>query len=166
MASFIFDNPAVSASTTFIFGSRVCIANGSGSFNSHLANPMSAETSKQDQPDGTISDEFLLPELADEIEKLSLSYTLSTHLAPLGIDPIYFEFLRPQLPLGLHNATASYVTIMRREINQKIIDQEVTACWEAPVFDSYPNSNDEFDLELTDYSSLTIIATPLSHFMY
>ena len=44
MASFEFSFPAIDAGTTFVFGSWVYIANGSGGFSSHLIDPMSTET--------------------------------------------------------------------------------------------------------------------------
>ena len=46
MASFEFSFPAINAGTTFVFGSWVCIANGSGGFSSHPINPASTETSR------------------------------------------------------------------------------------------------------------------------
>jgi len=94
MASFSFDLPTIDAGTTFIFGSWVCIANGSGGFDSHLANTMSTEAPRLEQLDGAVSAEFLLPQIIGEIEKLSLSNTLSTHVAPLRVDSIYFEFFQ------------------------------------------------------------------------
>jgi len=44
MASFEFSSPAIDAGTTFIFGSWVCITNGSGGFSSHLINPTNTKT--------------------------------------------------------------------------------------------------------------------------
>ena len=44
MASFNFGFPAIDAGTTFVFGSWVCIANGSGGFSSHLINPTNTKT--------------------------------------------------------------------------------------------------------------------------
>ena len=132
MASFNFDLPAISTGTTFLFGSWVCTTNGSGGFDSHLATSM--ETLQQEQLDGPSSTEFLLPELADEIEKLSLSDTSSIRLELVGVDPIYFEPPQPQLPLGLQNVTASFMTIIRHNTNQKILGQEVTTHQEMPIF--------------------------------
>ena len=91
MASFNFDLPAISAGTTFIFGSWVYMANGSGSFDNHLEDTMSTEVPQIEQLNRITPVEFLLPELADEIEKLSLSNTSPTRLAPLGVDSIYSE---------------------------------------------------------------------------
>ena len=55
---------------------------------------------------------------------------------------------------------------MHRKFNQRIVHQDVTAPREAQVFDSYPDSDDEFDPELADHPSLTIISMPRSRFMY
>ena len=55
---------------------------------------------------------------------------------------------------------------MRHETNPRIVDQEATACREAPIFDSYPDLDDEFDLELANCPGLTIVATPQGHFLY
>jgi hypothetical protein len=49
MASFKFGLPAIDAGTTFVFGSWVCIANGSGGFSIHLIDPVSAKTPRQEQ---------------------------------------------------------------------------------------------------------------------
>ena len=98
MAPFNFNLPAISAGTTFHFGSWVCTTNGSGGFDSHLATSM--EPLQQEQLDGPSSTECLLPELAEEIEKLSLSDTSLIRLELVGVDPIYSEPPRPQLPLG------------------------------------------------------------------
>ena len=98
MASFEFDFPAISAGTTFVFGSWACTANGSGGFSSHLIDTTSMETPRQEQLGETTSAEILLPQLAEEIESLSLSDTTST-----------------RFPLGLENLAASYSTITRRK---------------------------------------------------
>jgi hypothetical protein len=43
MATFAFNTMAFSQGATFVFGSWVCVANGSGGFDSHLANPIGPE---------------------------------------------------------------------------------------------------------------------------
>jgi hypothetical protein len=45
MASFNFTSVVLDEGTTFIFGSWICVANGSGGFNSHLANSKKPEAS-------------------------------------------------------------------------------------------------------------------------
>ena len=93
MASFNFNCTVLDAGTTFVFGSWVCIANGLGGFNSHLANPMEPEASSpalRNNLDEFIenSGKILLPELAKEVEKLSVSDATSIR--------------SPTTPLGLH----------------------------------------------------------------
>ena len=60
MASFNFGFLMIDAGTTFVFGSRVCIANGSGGFFSHLINPASSKAPWQEQLGGIASVEILL----------------------------------------------------------------------------------------------------------
>ena len=98
MASFEFNVPAISAGTTFIFGSWVCTANGSGGFSSHLIDTTGMKMLRREQLGETTSAEILLPHLAEEIESLSLSDTTST------------RFL-----LGFENSAAPYSTIIRRK---------------------------------------------------
>ena len=73
MASFEFSFLAIDAGTTFVFGSWVCIANGSGGFSSHLINPASTETPRREQLGEITSAEILLPGIAKGIENLSFS---------------------------------------------------------------------------------------------
>ena len=73
MASFEFSFPAIDAGTTFVFISWVCIANGSGGFSSHLISPASMKTPRREQLGEITSAEILLPGIAKENEKLSLS---------------------------------------------------------------------------------------------
>jgi hypothetical protein len=88
MASFDFTSSMLDEGTTIIFGFWIRIANGSGGFNSHLA-----ETSKPEAPAATPCsdfdefidnlDEMLLPDLAGEIKKMSILDATSTR-ATLG----------------------------------------------------------------------------------
>ena len=120
MASFVSSFPVIDAGTTFVFGSWVCIANGSGGFSSHLIDPASTETPQREQLGKITSAKILLPRIAKEIENLSLSDSTPTRFS--------FE---------LKNSA---------------------------MFDSYPDSNDDFDLDLNslDRQGLTILATPQS----
>jgi hypothetical protein len=73
--------------TTFIFGSWICIANGLGGFNSHIANSRELEVSSSTRSsdlDKFIDnlDELLLPDLALQIEKMSVFNATSTRDAP------------------------------------------------------------------------------------
>jgi hypothetical protein len=53
MAYFDFTSAMLDQGTTFIFGSWICIANGSGGFNNHLAKTSKLEALQQ--PDAAIS---------------------------------------------------------------------------------------------------------------
>ena len=63
--------------TTFVFGPWVCIANGSGGFNRHLANPRESEASVASSL-GDLDEfvdnhnEVLLPHLARHIDEESV----------------------------------------------------------------------------------------------
>ena len=143
MASFDFSFPAIEAGTTFVFGSWACIADGSGGFSSHLINPARTKMLQQEQLGETASVEILLPEIAEEIKSLSLSGTTST-----------------RFPLELGNSTASYSAILHRK--------NVIRTRTAPQFDSYPDSDDDFDpdSDLLNCPNLTILATPQSQIIY
>jgi hypothetical protein len=100
---------------------------------------------RREQLGETTSAEILLPQLAEEIESLSLSDKTST------------RFL-----LGLENSAASYSAIIRR----KNLAQNCAMTRTAPQFDSYPDSDDDFDSDLLNLPSLTIMATPQSRVVY
>ena len=143
MASFEFSFPAIDAGTTFIFGSWVCITNGSGGFSSHLIDPVSTKTPRREQLSEITSAEILLPGIAKEIESLSLS------------DPTPTRF-----PFGLKNSAVSYSALLHQR------DQTRTRT--SPLFDSYPDSDDDFDFDsdLLGCRNLTILATPQSRVVF
>ena len=72
MATFAFSTTVPPQGATFIFGSWVCVANGSGSFDSHLTIPptLKAITSESSNNLAGSDDHgiMLLPDLAKEIE--------------------------------------------------------------------------------------------------
>jgi hypothetical protein len=93
MASFYFTSTVLDECTTFIFDFWICIANGSGGFNSHLANSRESETptaTQHNNIDDENLDEMLLLDLAREIEEDSAVDVTSTRAAPglLGLDSI------------------------------------------------------------------------------
>jgi len=143
MASFEFSFPAIDTGTTFVFGSWVCIANGSGGFSSHLINPASTETPRQEQLGEITSAEILLPEIAKGIENLSFSDSTPT-----------------RFPFGLKNSAMSYSALSRQ--------WDRTGTRIPPLFDSYPDSDDDFDLDSDslDCQSLTIMAIPQSRVVF
>ena len=72
MATFTFSTMAPPQGTTFVIGSWVCIANGSGGFDSHLTNsPTLKITTSEDSNKlaGSVDHDIMfLPDLAKEIE--------------------------------------------------------------------------------------------------
>jgi hypothetical protein len=87
MASFNFTSAVLDKSTTFTFSSWVCVANGLGGFNSHLANSKepeaSSSTTSSDLNDFIDNlDDMLLPDLAQQIKKMSVFNMTSTRDAP------------------------------------------------------------------------------------
>jgi hypothetical protein len=87
MASFNFTSPVLDKGTTFIFGSWICVANGLGNFNSHLANsrePDASSSTRSSNLDEFIDnlDELLLPDLALQIETMFIFNATSTRDAP------------------------------------------------------------------------------------
>ena len=143
MASFVFNFPAIDARTTFVFGSWACITDRSGGFSSCLIDPASTKTLRQEQLGETTSAEILLPGIAEEVEGLFLSDTTLTCF-----------------PLRLRNSTASYSAFLRQ--------RNLTGTRTAPRFDSYPDSDDDFDLDSDPLNcpNLTILATPGSRVVY
>ena len=141
MASFESSFPVIDTRTTFVFGSWVCIANGSGGFSSHLINPANTKTPRREKLGEITSAEILLPGIAKEIENLSLS----------DLTPTRF-------PFGLRNSAASYSALFHQK--------DRTGTRTPPLFDSYPDSDDDFDSDLLSCRNLTILATPQSRVVY
>ena len=73
MATFAFSTMALPQGGTFIFGSWVCVANGSGGFDSHLANPIQQEAISSESCNAIVGSvdqgNMLLLDLAKEIEQ-------------------------------------------------------------------------------------------------
>jgi hypothetical protein len=94
MASFNLFSAVLDEGTTSIFGYWICVADGLGGFNSHLANSKESEasssTSISDLDDFIDNlDDMLLSDLAQQIKKMSFFNSTSTSDAPdlLGSDP-------------------------------------------------------------------------------
>ena len=72
MATFAFSTMVPPQGATFVFGLWVCVANGSGGFDSHLTNPPTLKaTTSESSNKFAGSDDYgimLLPDLAKEIE--------------------------------------------------------------------------------------------------
>jgi hypothetical protein len=126
MASFCFSSTMLDEGTTFIFGSWICISNGSSSFNSHQADSRKPEASTANRCrnlDEFIDnlDELLLPNLVGAIERMSVFNTTSTRVASglLGSDSNRSE-----------EATRSESLSNLEDLDRlpKLGDEGVTAC--------------------------------------
>jgi hypothetical protein len=87
MAPINFTNAVLDEGTTFIFGSWIYVANGLGGFNNHLGNSREPEASLSTRSINLNKfidnlDELLLPDLALQIEKMSVFNETSTRDAP------------------------------------------------------------------------------------
>jgi hypothetical protein len=87
MASFNFTSTVLDEGTTFIFGSWICVANGLGGFNSHLVDtrePEASTSTRSSNLDEFVDnlDKLLLPDLALQIEKISIFDATFTGDAP------------------------------------------------------------------------------------
>jgi hypothetical protein len=154
MASFNFTSVLLDEGTTFIFGSWIYVANGLGGFNSHLANSMEPEASSSTRSSNLDEfidnlDDLLLPDLALQIEKMSIFYATSTRDTPdlVGLDSNQSE--RTTQSKSLSNLEEDLDLLL------KLKDVRATACRAASIFDNYSDSNKE-------YSSLS--TTPSSKF--
>ena len=71
MATFVFSTMAPPQGATFIFGLWVCVANGSGGFDSHLTNSPTLKSSTSEDSNKLARSHdrgvMLLPDLAKEI---------------------------------------------------------------------------------------------------
>jgi hypothetical protein len=87
MASFSFTSTVLDEGTTLVFSPWICITNGSSGFNGHLANSRKLERSTPNQRSDLDKfvgnfDELLLPDLAGEIERMSIFDVTSTRATP------------------------------------------------------------------------------------
>ena len=112
MATFAFNTLAPPQGATFIFGSWVCVANGSGGFDSHLTN---SPTLKAATPESlsklTGSDDqgvMLLPDFAKEIERKLEDNSGSTRTQiNLDLSSTRIETPLAQPIFGLRNASST-----------------------------------------------------------
>ena len=113
MATFAFSTMASPQGTTFVFGSWVCVANGSGGFDSHLTNPTTLKaTSSESSNKLTGSDNqgiMLLPDLAKDIE-MKLEDNSGSTRTQIDLKP---NSTRIEIPLaqpifGLRNTSSTY----------------------------------------------------------
>jgi hypothetical protein len=142
IASLTFTSTVLDESTTFIFGSWICVANGLGGFNSYLADSRKPEAStptRSSDIDEFIDnlDELLLLDLPRQIERTSVFKVTSTRAAPelLGSDSNRSEEVtQSKSPFDLEEDLDRLL---------KIRDEGAAACW-GGVFDNYSDSNEEY----------------------
>jgi hypothetical protein len=159
MASLCFTNTVLDEGTTFIFGSWICIANGSGGFNGHLADSRKPEASTANQSSNLSEfvdnlDELLLPDLAAEIERMSVFDATSTLAAPglLRSDSNRSEEACTLFPFGLCNVASvneedtrsESLSDLEEDLDRllKLGDEGATAYW-GGVFDNYSDSDEK-----------------------
>jgi hypothetical protein len=145
IASLSFTSTMLDEGTTFFFGSWICVANGLAGFNSHLVDfrkPEASTPTRRSNLDEFIDnlDKLLLPDLARQIERMSVFNATSTRAAPglLGSDSNQSE-----------EATQSKsLSDLEEDLDRllKIRDEGATACWGGGVFDNYSDSNEEYPL--------------------
>ena len=115
-------------------------------------------------------DKMLLPDLAKEIEEKLILDTSSTRSpTDLGLITTRSKVITSQPNYGLQNTAYVYQKAMRsilsslleKSSNQlPIKDTIATACRAAPIFDTYPDSDDEGDTHLDDRMDLIVTVTP------
>ena len=108
MATFAFSTMTPPRGVTFIFGSWVCVANGSGGFDSHLTNSPTPKSSTSEDPNKLARSHdrgiMLLPDLAKEI-KSKLEINSSSTRTQIDLKPkfariAYFMSKTNQPPLA------------------------------------------------------------------
>ena len=123
MATFAFSTMAPPQGATFIFGSWVCIANGSGGFDSHLTNipTLKATSSESSNKLAGSGDHgvMLLPDLAKEIE-MKLEDNLGSIRTQIDLKPISTRIETPldQPLFGLRNASSTYQQMIKSSYEQ------------------------------------------------
>jgi hypothetical protein len=128
--------------TTFIFGSWICIVNGLGGFNSHLANSREPETSSSTQSSDLVEfidnlDELLLPDLVLQVEKMSVFDATSTPDAP--------DLVGSDSKKSKGTTQSKSLSDLEKELDLllKLKDVGATAC-RGPIFNIYLDSNEEY----------------------
>ena len=101
MDTFAFNTMTPPRGATFIFGSWVCVANGSGGFGSHLTNSPTPKSSASEDSNKLARSHdrgiMLLPDLAKEIESKLENNSSSTRtqidLKPKSTHPWFAQFI-------------------------------------------------------------------------
>lgn len=176
--------PMLEQGTTLVFGSWICIASGTGGFDSHLADSRKPEAPASSKLDGKLPDninspsEMLFPDLVREVEQRTGSHPVSTLFTPQlrRLDLTRSEEEGTRLPVGLRNMATVYQEAMRsdllltlgEDLNRKLRLKEgvVTTRRKAPVFDKYSDSNEDAEPFLSGHQNLMITTNPQGQFLY
>jgi hypothetical protein len=193
MASLSFTSTMLDEGTTFIFGSKICVANGLGGFSSHLVNSRKPEASTSTRSSNL--DELLLPDLPRQIERMSVFDTTSTRDAPglLGSNSNRSEEASRSNSLydleedldrlfkvrdeGATSHRGPPVLDYDADSNEEyplttsssrggLKDEGATACREAPVLDNHSQPDDYSELFTGHHLGLTITSMLQGHFLY
>ena len=113
MATFAFSTMTPPRGATFIFGSWVCVANGSGSFDSHLTNSPTPKSSTSEDSNKLVRSHdrsvMLLTNLAKEIEtKLEINSSSTQTQIDLKPKSTRIGTLITQPVFGLRNSSSVY----------------------------------------------------------
>jgi len=169
MATFAFSTTAFPQGAIFVFGSWVCIANGSGGFDSHLANLTALEAiSSENCYKNAGSDDHgvtLLPDLAKQIEsKLEDNSGSAQTQFDLIPNSTRIETLLAQPIYGLRSASSTYQQMIK-SICEDSLDQTLsvenfpaTTSRGTLVFDVYSN------IDESSHDSLDFITKALAKF--
>ena len=150
MATFAFSTMTPPRGATFIFGSWVCVANGSGGFDIHLTNSPTLKSSTSEDSNKLARSHdrgiMLLPDFAKEIESELENNSSSTQTQiDVKLKSTRIGTLIAQPIFGLRNSSSVYKQMIRSSYENSldgplhVENQSATASWEAPVFDVYPN---------------------------
>jgi hypothetical protein len=162
MATFAFGTMSIDQVTTFIFGSWVCVANGSGSFDSHRNDPSEPRTiltkSGNFVDESNNPGEMLLPDVAKEIE-VELDFNSGSALSQIDLSSSYSRtqidhspsFSQARTLFGLRKSSAYqemiksiYSTyVASSDYPSYVKSSHATASREAPIFDVYSDSDED-----------------------
>jgi hypothetical protein len=118
MATFALSTMAFPQGATFIFGSWVCVANGSSGFNSHLTDPTAMKTISSERSNKLAGSDdhvvMLLLDLAKEIEmKLGNNSGSTQTQIDLKLNSTRTEILLAHPIYGLRNASYTYQQMIK-----------------------------------------------------
>ena len=120
---------------TFVFGSWVCVADGSGGFDSHLTNPIEKKTISLESCNPTAASDYhgdmLLPDLAKEIEhklddKSSSTWT-QNNFSP---NSTWVEILLARPIFGLRNTSSAHQQMIKSIYSSYEASLDRTPCVE------------------------------------